>query len=153
MEDNALLREGLVLLLTSAGHEALDLMAEGHDNATIARTLVVSERAVHKRIGNVFRKLGLSQSESGHRRVLAVLTYLNNSWPHVHSGVRRAAARPCQSRAASGCCRTQPAHADAIMSWTSCLAFQSSSVAMRSAEATTRAGSPGRRGVTVGGRS
>ncbi len=58
-----------------------------------------------------------------------------------------------QDRAAPGCSRTHPSHADAIMSWTSCLAFQPSSVVMRSAEATTRAGSPGRRGWTVGGRS
>src|SRR5690606_31331036 len=56
-------------------------------------------------------------------------------------------------RAADGCSRTQPSQAELIMSWTSCLAFQASSVAARSAEATTRAGSPGRRGVTVGGRS
>ncbi|MFF4051991.1 response regulator [Streptomyces chartreusis] len=65
--------------LTPREREVLALMAEGHDNATIARTLVVTGRAVHKHIGNVFLKLGLPQSDSGHRRVLAVLTYLNNS--------------------------------------------------------------------------
>lgn len=65
--------------LTPREREVLALMAEGHDNATIARVLVVTERAVHKHIGNVFLKLGLPQSDSGHRRVLAVLTYLNNS--------------------------------------------------------------------------
>ncbi|MFE7274014.1 LuxR C-terminal-related transcriptional regulator [Streptomyces sp. NPDC057623] len=65
--------------LTPREREVLALMAEGHDNATIATTLVVTERAVHKHIGNVFLKLGLPQSDSGHRRVLAVLTYLNNS--------------------------------------------------------------------------
>lgn len=64
--------------LTPREREVLALMAEGHDNATIAKTLVVTERAVHKRIGNVFLKLGLPQSDTGHRRVLAVLTYLNN---------------------------------------------------------------------------
>ncbi|WP_327667862.1 response regulator transcription factor [Streptomyces sp. NBC_00485] len=58
--------------------EVLSLMAEGHDNATIARTLVVTERAVHKHIGNVFLKLSLPPNDSGHRRVLAVLTYLNH---------------------------------------------------------------------------
>ncbi|MER5787319.1 response regulator transcription factor [Streptomyces hyaluromycini] len=62
--------------LTPREREVLKLMAEGHDNATIARTLVVTERAVHKHIGNVFLKLGLPQSDSGHRRVLAVLAYL-----------------------------------------------------------------------------
>ncbi|MFD5861681.1 LuxR C-terminal-related transcriptional regulator [Streptomyces chartreusis] len=65
--------------LTPREREVLALMAEGHDNATIARTLVVTERVVHKHIGNVFRKLGLPQGDSGHRRVLAVLTYLNYS--------------------------------------------------------------------------
>ncbi|MEU6145101.1 response regulator transcription factor [Streptomyces sp. NPDC047081] len=64
--------------LTPREREVLKLMAEGHDNATIAKTLVVTERAVHKHIGNVFLKLGLPPSDSGHRRVLAVLTYLNN---------------------------------------------------------------------------
>lgn len=62
--------------LTPRERETLKLMAEGHDNATIAKTLVVTERAVHKHIGNVFLKLGLPPSDSGHRRVLAVLAYL-----------------------------------------------------------------------------
>ncbi|MEU6612001.1 response regulator transcription factor [Streptomyces shenzhenensis] len=68
--------------LTPREHEVLTLMAEGHDNATIARTLVVTERAVHKHIGNVFQKLALPPSDSGHRRVLAVLTYLAHT-PHT----------------------------------------------------------------------
>ncbi|MER6085366.1 response regulator transcription factor [Streptomyces sp. NPDC001833] len=62
--------------LTPREREVLGLMAEGHDNATIAATLVVTERAVHKHIGNVFLKLNLPPSDSGHRRVLAVLAYL-----------------------------------------------------------------------------
>jgi DNA-binding NarL/FixJ family response regulator len=62
--------------LTPREREVLKLMAEGHDNATISRTLVVTERAVSKHIGNVFLKLGLPPSDSGHRRVLAVLAYL-----------------------------------------------------------------------------
>lgn len=62
--------------LTPREREVLKLMAEGHDNATIAGTLVVTERAVSKHIGNVFLKLGLPPSDSGHRRVLAVLAYL-----------------------------------------------------------------------------
>lgn len=64
---------------TPREREVLKLMAEGHDNATIARTLVVTERAVSKHIGNLFLKLGLPTSDSGHRRVLAVLAYLNNT--------------------------------------------------------------------------
>ncbi|AXE86327.1 hypothetical protein C1703_15065 [Streptomyces sp. Go-475] len=66
-------------------------------------------------------------------------------------GARVVPAR--QPRLASGCSRSHPSHAEVIMSWTSCRAFQPRSAAARSAEATTRAGSPGRRGVTVGGRS
>ncbi|XUL93883.1 response regulator [Streptomyces galilaeus] len=65
--------------LTPREREVLKLMAEGHDNATIAGTLVVTERAVHKHIGNVFLKLGLPPSDSGHRRVLAVLAHLTHA--------------------------------------------------------------------------
>jgi DNA-binding NarL/FixJ family response regulator len=53
-------------------------MAEGHDNTTIATTLVITERSVSKHIGNVFLKLGLPSDDIGHRRVLAVLAYLND---------------------------------------------------------------------------
>jgi DNA-binding NarL/FixJ family response regulator len=62
--------------LTAREREVLALMAQGHDNATIARLLVVTERAVTKHVGNIFRKLDLPPSDSGHRRVLAVLAYL-----------------------------------------------------------------------------
>jgi DNA-binding NarL/FixJ family response regulator len=64
--------------LTSREREVLQLMAEGHDNTTIAAMLVITERSVLKHIGNVFRKLGLPPADSGHRRVLAVLAYLNS---------------------------------------------------------------------------
>lgn len=62
--------------LTAREREVLALMAEGHDNATIAGRLFITGNAVHKHIGNVFLKLGLSVEDSGHRRVLAVLAYL-----------------------------------------------------------------------------
>ncbi|MCX5391551.1 response regulator transcription factor [Streptomyces sp. NPDC006482] len=63
--------------LTPREREVLGLMAQGHDNGTIARSMVVTERAVHKHVGNVFAKLGLPAGDSGgHRRVLAVLAYL-----------------------------------------------------------------------------
>ena len=65
--------------LTPRELEVLKLMAEGHDNTAIATTLVITERAVSKHIGNVFAKLGLPSSDSGHRRVLAVLAYLQNT--------------------------------------------------------------------------
>ena len=64
--------------LTPRELEVLGLMAEGRDNTTIAKTLVITERAVSKHIGNVFLKLGLPPTDSGHRRVLAVLAYLNS---------------------------------------------------------------------------
>ncbi|MFI6702426.1 response regulator [Streptomyces sp. NPDC050509] len=62
--------------LTPREREVLGLMAEGHSNATIAGLLTVSAGAVHKHIGNIFTKLGLPTTDAGHRRVLAVLTYL-----------------------------------------------------------------------------
>ncbi len=69
---------GPVQALTPREREVLGLMAQGLDNATIASTLVITERSVSKHIGAVFAKLGLPPSDSGHRRVLAVLAYLNS---------------------------------------------------------------------------
>nr|CTQ92385.1 putative two-component system response regulator [Kibdelosporangium sp. MJ126-NF4] len=66
-----------VSALSPREREVLGLMAEGHANGDIATKLVVTERAVHKHIGNIFAKLDLPQSDGGHRRVLAVLAYLN----------------------------------------------------------------------------
>ena len=64
-------------MLTVREREVLALMAQGHDNETIARKLRISDNAVHKHIGNIFTKLGLSPADGGHRRVLAVLAYLD----------------------------------------------------------------------------
>ncbi len=64
--------------LTPREREVLALMAEGHGNSAIAELLVVSETAVSKHIRNIFAKLGLEQSDSGHRRVLAVLAHLRS---------------------------------------------------------------------------
>jgi|SRR5215472_5821189 len=64
--------------LTSRERDVLGLMAEGRSNSAIAGLLVISERAVEKHISNIFTKLGLPPSEADHRRVLAVLAYLES---------------------------------------------------------------------------
>jgi len=62
--------------LTARERELLALMAEGHSNTAIAQRLVLSASAVEKHIGNIFAKLGLPPDDAQHRRVLAVLAYL-----------------------------------------------------------------------------
>jgi DNA-binding NarL/FixJ family response regulator len=62
--------------LTPREREVLALMAEGRSNAAIAEQLVVTERAVEKHVTSIFGKLGLSASGEDHRRVLAVLRFL-----------------------------------------------------------------------------
>lgn len=64
--------------LTPREREVLALMAEGHSNSALAEHLSVSERAVEKHIGSIFTKLDLPPSTAHHRRVLAVVTYLNS---------------------------------------------------------------------------
>ncbi|MGC0420935.1 response regulator transcription factor [Embleya sp. AB8] len=72
-------RDDPLTTLTAREREVLGLMAEGLDNTTIAARLRVSDNAVQKHIGNIFAKLGLAVTDAGHRRVLAVLTYLDAS--------------------------------------------------------------------------
>ncbi|TJZ73636.1 response regulator transcription factor [Rhodococcus oryzae] len=62
--------------LTPREREVLGLMAQGLSNAALAASLHVTERAVEKHIGNIFTKLDLPPSDGHHRRVLAVLRYL-----------------------------------------------------------------------------
>ena len=62
--------------LTAREREVLGLMAEGRSNAAIAQELVLTVGAVEKHIASIFQKLRLAPSESDHRRVLAVLAYL-----------------------------------------------------------------------------
>ncbi len=68
-------RSGLARL-TPRELEVLSLIAEGRSNAAIARALVVTEAAVAKHIASILAKLDLPPDAEGHRRVLAVLTYL-----------------------------------------------------------------------------
>ena len=63
--------------LTPREREVLELMAEGRSNAAIGEAMVISASAVEKHISNVFWKLDLPASDADHRRVLAVLAYLN----------------------------------------------------------------------------
>jgi DNA-binding NarL/FixJ family response regulator len=71
-------RTGPLDALTPREREVLALMAEGRSNAGIARRLVISDGAVEKHISSIFGRLGLAPSDTEHRRVLAVLTWLRN---------------------------------------------------------------------------
>ena len=63
--------------LTGREREVLALMAEGLTNVGVARRLWLTERTVEAHVSAIMHKLGLPNSDEGHRRVLAVLTYLN----------------------------------------------------------------------------
>jgi len=65
--------------LTPREREVLGLIAEGRSNASIAEQLVIGTGAVEKNVSAIFAKLGLAESASDHRRVLAVLAYLQRS--------------------------------------------------------------------------
>jgi len=62
--------------LTPREHEVLRLMAEGRSNSAIAEALVITDSAVAKHINSIFAKLDLHPGEGDHRRVLAVLRFL-----------------------------------------------------------------------------
>ena len=65
-------------LLTPRELEILGEMAQGKNNAGVATSLVLSERAVEKHINSIFSKLGLSEEPDVHRRVKAVLLFLSS---------------------------------------------------------------------------
>ena len=64
--------------LSPREREVLELMAEGHSNSALAQQLSITERAVEKHVSAIFSKLDLPPSQAHHRRVLAVVTYLNS---------------------------------------------------------------------------
>jgi DNA-binding NarL/FixJ family response regulator len=64
--------------LTDREREVLGHMAQGQNNAAIAKSLFLSERAVEKHINSLFHKLGLSDEPEVHRRVMAVLAFLRD---------------------------------------------------------------------------
>ena len=64
--------------LTPRERTVLSLMAEGRSNAAIAQQLVVSDGAVEKHVSNIFSKLDLPPAQEDHRRVLAVLRWLES---------------------------------------------------------------------------
>ncbi|MFF4602124.1 response regulator [Streptomyces sp. NPDC001339] len=64
--------------LTPREREVLTLMAQGLSNAELGKCLFITDNAVQKHIGNIFAKLELPVADGGHRRVLAVLSYLDS---------------------------------------------------------------------------
>ena len=72
-------RDDPLTALTPREREVLSLMAEGLTNTAIGRKMVVSDGAVEKHVRNIFTKLDLHQDEEQHRRVLAVLAYLQGN--------------------------------------------------------------------------
>jgi DNA-binding NarL/FixJ family response regulator len=62
--------------LTAREHDVLRLMAEGYTNAGVAKRLFLSERTVEAHVRRLLGKLDITDTEDGHRRVLAILTYL-----------------------------------------------------------------------------
>jgi DNA-binding NarL/FixJ family response regulator len=64
--------------LTPREREVLELMAEGRSNAGIGRQLWVTEGTVEKHVHSILAKLPLAESEDSHRRVLAVITFLES---------------------------------------------------------------------------
>ncbi|MGQ7311359.1 response regulator [Microbacterium arabinogalactanolyticum] len=77
---------GPLAALTVREREVLALMADGAANSDIARSLVLSDAAVRKHVGNIFSGLGLAPTEEN-RRVRAILTYLDTR-RSGRSGVR-----------------------------------------------------------------
>jgi len=65
--------------LPAPERSVLGQMAQGKNNAAIARSLFLTERAVEKHINSLFHKLGLTEETEVHRRVMAVLAFLRDT--------------------------------------------------------------------------
>jgi DNA-binding NarL/FixJ family response regulator len=71
--------DGPLETLTPREREVLEAMAQGQTNRAISASLGVTERAIERHVTAIFEKLGLSAGDGGHRRVLAVLAFLQNA--------------------------------------------------------------------------
>lgn len=67
----------VVAALSERENEILALMAQGRSNLGIAERLVVSDRTIESHVRSIMRKLGVPEGPDDHRRVLAVLAYLD----------------------------------------------------------------------------
>lgn len=71
-------RKDPIATLSAREREVLGLMAEGRSNTAITEALVLSHGAVEKHVSSIFTKLALPPHEQDHRRVLAVLRFLES---------------------------------------------------------------------------
>ena len=71
-------REDPLAVLSPREHEVLALMAEGRTNAGIARRLWLTEGTVEKHVRSILNKLNLPETADDHRRVRAVITFLES---------------------------------------------------------------------------
>ena len=71
-------RDDPLAVLSPRELEVLELMAEGRSNAGIARRLWVTEGTVEKHVRSILTKLGLPETDDDHRRVRAVITFLES---------------------------------------------------------------------------
>lgn len=79
MMARARIADSRVAALTSRQQEVLALMAEGRSNSAIAERLFITEKAVGQHTSRIYDVLNLSLAADAHRRVLAVLRYLNRT--------------------------------------------------------------------------
>jgi DNA-binding NarL/FixJ family response regulator len=91
-------RETRLSALTRRQIEVLSLMAKGHNNAAIARALVLEEKSVENHINAIFGQLNLSRDDAGHPRVKAVLLYLQETAGATQEEIEES-ARPSRKAA------------------------------------------------------